>query len=224
MVETGRLAVKICGITSLVDAEAALEAGADMLGFNFYHASKRYIDPTRCGEIITRLHAHGWKAIMVGVFVDTPLPMMRGIMDLCRLDLAQLSGDEPAEILEGLGGMGFKALRLKGSAGLRTAVGNYPARPLPPAYLIDAHSPGEFGGTGRTANWSLAARLSQKLPILLAGGLTPENVSQAVSRVHPWGVDVASGVEIAPGIKDHARVRGFVEQARHAAQLTGTGE
>ncbi len=215
------LVVKICGITSLEDAQAALDAGADMLGFNFYPLSKRYIDPARCREIICSLSSQRLKAILVGVFVNAALAESKAIMAECGLHLAQLSGDEPGELLEDLGEAGFKALRVKGQADLQAAMQVYSPRAIPPADLIDSHTPGQFGGTGHSADWSAAAQISSRLPILLAGGLSPENVAQAVAQVHPWGVDVASGVEAAPGIKDHAKILSFVREARKNKSSTG---
>jgi phosphoribosylanthranilate isomerase len=208
------LAIKICGITTLEDAVAAVEAGADLLGFNFYPASPRYIDPVRCQEIIAALKERGLLATFVGIFVNAQLEQIETIMQTCRLDMAQLSGDEPPELLGSLAGRGYKALRVKDNLELHSAQHRYIIRSLAPAYLIDAYRPGEYGGTGLTADWSLAAELSNRAPILLAGGLTPDNVAQAVQQVCPWGVDVASGVESAPGIKDHLKIRRFIQQAR----------
>jgi phosphoribosylanthranilate isomerase len=208
------LIVKICGLTSLEDAVAAVEAGADMLGFNFYPPSPRYIQPDLCRAIITVLNSRGLSASMVGIFVNAPLEQIKTVMQTCDLHLAQLSGDEPPEFLDELQGRAYKALRVKDSAALQTAQQQYPAQPTPPAYLIDAYHLGQFGGTGQTADWSLASQLSRRVPILLAGGLTPENVAQAVDQVRPWGVDVASGVESAPGTKDHYKMRRFIQQAR----------
>ncbi len=212
------IVIKICGLTSLKDALSALEAGADILGFNFYPYSKRYIEPTHCKEIITGVKSRMAKAVTVGVFVNASMDEIRNVIQVCRLHLAQLCGDEPAEFLVRLGGTGFKALHVQDADGLQAALHNYPPRPLPPAYLIDAYSPGEYGGTGHTANWLLAAQVAAKAPILLAGGLTPDNVAQAVAQVRPWGVDVASGVESIPGIKDYDKMRRFIQQARNANQ------
>ncbi len=215
----GPLVIKICGITSLEDAILAVEAGTDMLGFNFYPGSKRYILPAQCREIINGLKANHIEACAVGVFVNAPLDVIRATLEDCELDLAQLSGDEPAETLQGLAGAGYKALRIRDSAELQRSIGVYPRQGEPPAYLVDAYAPGEYGGTGSLANWPLAAQIAAKAPILLAGGLTPENVADAVAQVQPWGVDVASGVEAAPGRKDPAKVHQFVQRARQAAQL-----
>ncbi len=211
-----RLMVKICGITSQEDAFTAVDTGADMLGFNFYSGSKRYIPPARCRKIVHALKEHHLKPVTVGVFVNAPLEYIQAILQDCELQLAQLSGDEPPELLRGLDRAGLKALRVSDYASLQAALADYPPRPLPPAYLIDGYSPGAYGGTGQTADWSLAAEISAQMPILLAGGLTPDNVGQAVAQVHPWGVDVASGVEASPGVKDPAKLYCFIEQARSA--------
>ncbi len=207
------LRVKICGITTQKDATAAILAGADMLGFNFYSASPRYIDPVRCGEIIRELREKKINAMMVGVFVNADIASIIHTLDDCLLDMAQLSGDEPPDMLNNLEGRAYKVLRMVNNVELKELLQSYPARYLPPAYLVDASHPSKYGGTGKVADWSLAAQLARRLPILLAGGLTPENVSKAVARVSPWGVDVASGVESAPGIKDHDKIQSFIEQA-----------
>jgi len=137
-------------------------------------------------------------------------------MALCNLDLAQLSGDEPPSDLAALDGRGFKALRPRDPASAAQALASLPARSAPPACLVDACRPGEYGGTGQMADWNLAAGLARHASLLLAGGLTPGNVAAAVRQVQPWGVDVASGVEAAPGKKDPEKVRQFIVNARHA--------
>ena len=212
--------VKICGITSIDDAMASVQAGADMLGFNFYPKSPRYIEPAACAGLVDALLGRcPCKTRLVGVFVNAGLIEITTILDQCRLDLAQLCGDEPPELLAVLGERAFKALRPAGPDALQAALERLPLRDQPPAVLIDAYHPDAYGGTGQKADWSLARGLAHLKPILLAGGLTPENVSEAVSQVNPWGVDVASGVESAPGKKDPARVAAFVRAARakHAA-------
>ncbi len=208
--------VKICGITTLEDALACIEAGADWLGFNFYPRSPRYLTPTACVEITAALRRSHPRVKLVGVFVDAPIQEVIAILDGCRLHLAQLCGHEPPEHLAMLGERGLKALRPADAAALEADLATYPARGEAPAWLIDAYRPGEFGGTGHTADWSLAAGLARRVPILLAGGLKPGNVAQAVAQAQPWGVDVASGVESAPGRKDATLVRAFVQAARSA--------
>lgn len=208
--------IKICGITTLEDALEALAAGADILGFNFYPHSPRYISPTVCQAVVRAVReAHPW-AILVGVFVNAPAAQVLDTLDTCGLDLAQLSGDEPPEILEQLGERAFKAFRPRSQDELESLLRIYPLRREGPAALVDAMKPGLYGGSGQMANWRAAAWLAQRAPILLAGGLTPENVAMAIAQVQPWGVDVASGVEAAPGRKDKIRLRAFVQQVRKA--------
>ncbi len=206
--------VKICGITHLEDALAAIEGGADMLGFNFYPSSPRHIFPKECARLAAALQSYRPAVRLVGVFVDASVEQINRIMAECGLDLAQLSGDEPPETLARLGARAFKALRPPDQAGMLELLQKYPPRFEPPAYLIDSYRLGQFGGTGQTANWSLAASLSLHSPLLLAGGLTPENVAQAVRQVRPWGVDVASGVESAPGRKDPIKLQRFLSAAK----------
>ncbi|HEX7973816.1 MAG TPA: phosphoribosylanthranilate isomerase [Anaerolineales bacterium] len=203
--------IKICGITTLDDALAAMEAGADLLGFNFYPPSPRCVEPQSCASIVARL-PKGVRT--VGVFVNARPEHIRLILDECGLDLAQLCGDEPPEHLAALGEQAFKVLHPTGPQDLAAALERYPVRAGSPAWLVDAYRPGEFGGTGQTADWSLASALASRAPILLAGGLTPANVAAAVEQVRPWGVDVASGVEDSPGRKDPARMAAFVAAAR----------
>lgn len=215
--------IKICGITNLTDALAAAEAGADMLGFNFYPQSPRYITPNNCAAIIWKLRKRETPAIYVGVFVNTGELAIRTTLETTGLDLAQLSGDEPVECLSDLGTLAFKAIRkietgpLMENAELFARLrGNDP-----PAFLLDASVNGTYGGTGITADWDLASGLAARHSFLLAGGLTPENVTEAIRRVQPWGVDVASGVETSPGRKDEHKVRLFIQNARIAAKLIG---
>lgn len=206
--------VKICGLTNLADALAAVDAGADLLGFNFYPSSPRYVPPEDCARMVRELRLRRSLTVMVGVFVNEPPAEIRAIMDHCRLDLAQLSGDEPPEDLIRLGACAFKALRPANATTLQDSLARYPARLGPPAWLVDAFRPGRYGGTGQVAEWNLARSLARQAPILLAGGLTPENVAQAVRQVQPWGVDVASGVESTPGQKDDAKMRALIEAVR----------
>lgn len=210
--------VKICGIRSLEDAQAAIQAGADLLGFNFYPASPRYIEPKTCQEIVSALRQQPVSVILVGVFVNAASEQILETLERCSLDLAQLHGNEPPEVLKNLGQRAYKALRPVDLWALEDALERYPARFTPPAWLVDAHNPVAFGGTGQTSDWTLAAELAETAPILLAGGLTPDNVIQAINQVHPWGVDVASGVESAPGIKDIHKMRTFIKNAKELSK------
>ena len=206
--------VKICGMTSLEDSIAAVELGADLLGFNFYPKSPRFIEPVHCSGITNYLKKNYPDLVLVGVFVNAESEEIRSILDTCQLDLAQLSGDEPPTSLYALGKRCFKALRPATPASLRQSLGIYPQRQESPAFLIDAYRKGDFGGTGQTADWSMASQIALRHSILLAGGLTPDNVSAAIRQVHPWGVDVASGVETAPGIKDLDKIKAFIQTSR----------
>lgn len=208
--------VKICGLTNLEDALAAVEAGADMLGFNFYPSSPRYLEPGQCEQITSALRAQRVRALTVGVFVDEPASVIAGILQECGLDLAQLHGDEPPATLEELEGRAFKAIRPRTAAEADTAVRRYAHIPngSGPALLVDAYRPGRYGGTGAVGDWGLAKTLAADMPILLAGGLTPDNVQAAVAKVRPWGTDVASGVESNPGKKDRSKMEAFVQAVR----------
>ncbi|NJC96940.1 MAG: N-(5'-phosphoribosyl)anthranilate isomerase [Anaerolineales bacterium] len=202
--------IKICGIKILDDALAAIDAGADYLGFNFYPKSIRFVEKQTCVEITSVLRKEYPQIELFGVFVNSSVEEVKDILQICSLDLAQLHGDETPEMLTVLNGKAFKAFR-----GIPESVDGF-ARSEPPAFLLDASVKGVYGGSGVTADWDGAAELAKKYPLLLAGGLTPENVAEAVGRVKPWGVDVASGVESAPGEKDPSRMKAFVQAMRNA--------
>lgn len=172
--------VKICGLTNLGDALAASSAGADMLGFNFYPASPRYISPQKCARLVKALRGQGCRALLVGVFINLTAPEIAAILEQCGLDLAQLSGDESPETLASLGERSFKALRLAQSSEIKEMADRYPAASRPPAWLVDAFQPGSYGGTGQVARWDLAKKLAVRAPVLLAGGLNPSNVVEAI--------------------------------------------
>ena len=210
--------VKICGIRTVADALAAIDAGADMLGFNFYARSKRYLTPEDCKLICEMLAAEFPAIIRIGVFVNTPPDEIRTTLHLAHLNLAQLHGDEPLHWLAQLGDCAYKAVRLPidpdqahldeiQKYGRITAGTN-------PGLLVDAAVQGSYGGTGALTDWHTAAELALHTPILLAGGLTPENVRTAVQQVRPWGVDTASGVEKNPGEKDIEKMKSFVRAVR----------
>ena len=201
--------VKICGIKTLKDALAAIEAGADYLGFNFYPKSVRFVQKQACAEIISVLKKEHPHIRLVGVFVNSSVEEVKDILDICSLGLAQLHGDETSEMLKALDGKAFKAFR-----GIPENINGF-ERQDTPAFLVDASVKGVYGGTGVTADWNSAAELAKKYPLLLAGGLTPENVAEAIGKVKPWGVDVASGVESAPGEKDLSKMKAFVQAAHN---------
>ena len=201
--------IKICGIKTIDDALAAMDAGADMIGFNFYRKSPRYIDVGQCRDIMAVMRKYG-HITFIGVFVNASAEEIRATLETAALSLAQLHGDETAAMMSSLHGKAFKAFR-----GIPQRVEGF-ARTDAPAFLLDSSVRGAFGGTGKTVDWSAAANLAKQYPILLAGGLTPENVADAVEQVNPWGVDVASGVESAPGKKDFAKMKAFVSAVRSA--------
>ena len=209
-----RLLVKICGITSAQDAQLAVEAGADALGFVFFAMSPRKISVERAAEI-ARAVPKGVRR--VGVFVNESPAEMARVADAVGLDLLQLHGDEPPEALAGLARAALKAVRVGKGFAEEEAL-RYASRAA--GLLVDTRLPGETqlpGGTGVPFDWSLVKGLAARVPFLmLAGGLDPANVAEAIRVVRPHAVDVSSGVEALPGRKDPARVRAFVQAAREA--------
>lgn len=223
--------VKICGITNFEDALCAANAGADFLGFIFFRKSPRYVSQEAAAEITSRLIGRmpssapgpvtgtGKRPLprFIGVFVNEPLAVVEETMQRAHLDYAQLHGDEPPALLEALEGRGFKALR-PATAAEAEIEAEWFADLGPnsgPQLLIDAYDPKVYGGTGKKADWNAAADLVRSCPrLVLAGGLTPQNVAVAVDAVGPWAVDVSSGVEIEPGCKDPDKVRAFVASAK----------
>lgn len=220
--------VKICGLTNLADALVAAEAGADYLGFIFYPASKRAVTVADVQPIAAALRARPDCPRLVGVFVNAPAATMVETLTACRLDYVQLSGDEVPQLVgdraSPLYGRAFKALRPQSLAEAEADAEWYgvpqPVDALLPTLLLDAWHPALYGGTGQTGDWAIAARLAAQLPrLMLAGGLTPHNVGEAIRQVRPFAVDVAGGVEAAPGRKDHAALRAFVQQAQTALSV-----
>ena len=207
---SSRTKVKICGITNAEDAHAAVAAGTNALGFIFYRKSPRYVEPSVAKHIIATLPP---LVIPVGVFVNEDFATVRSIMDGCGLALAQLHGDETATYCRELARPVMKALRLKDRESL-LALAEFQGRAGVRGFLVDAFSDRAYGGTGQVIDWALAAEAAKAAIILLAGGLTPDNVGPAIQAVHPYGVDVSSGVESAPGKKDHSKVRAFLEAVR----------
>lgn len=204
--------VKICGITSLDDALKAVDAGADALGFNFYPKSPRSITLAKAAKIIAKLPP---LVSTVSVWVDPTEAQLRESLGACRWSAVQLSGDEPDELaLSFPRDLVIRAARLKDKRDLKTVE----LRPACAAWLVDAAVAGQFGGTGKAARWDLAAALAKKRTVILAGGLKPQNVAEAVMKVRPYGVDTASGVERAPGRKDAAKMKAFVREAKRAGE------
>jgi len=209
--------IKICGIKTLPDALAAIEAGADYLGFNFYAKGVRFIEKEICAEITSVLKLEHPQIKLVGVFVDSSVDEVKSILDFCALDLAQLHGDETSQMAAQLAPRAFKAIRLKADFETDKRIEADFVAPRggeAPALLIDSAVQGMYGGSGVTADWSRAAQLAKRYPLLLAGGLTPENVAAAIQQVNPWGVDVASGVESSPTKKDAKKMKAFVKAIR----------
>ena len=205
-----KVKVKVCGITNAEDALAAVEAGADALGFIFYEKSPRYVVPVVASRIIAELPP---LVLPVGVFVNAGVATVRSIMDTCGLGMAQLHGDENVSYCHELSRPAMKALRLKDRGSL-LALAEYRGRGGVRGFVIDTFSEVAYGGTGQVTDWSLAAEVAKSTPVLLAGGLTPDNVTEAIRTVHPYGVDVSSGVESAPGKKDHTKIRAFLNAVR----------
>jgi phosphoribosylanthranilate isomerase len=195
--------VKVCGVTRLEDAEAAVAAGAGAIGFVFWPESPRFIDPYRARAIRSRLPPF---VTAVGVFVNQPLEYVTGVASLVRLGAVQLHGDETPQYAAGIATPVVKAVPVGAASGERIDVW-----PAATTLLLDVHDPVKRGGTGRTIDWAAAARVAAVRRILLAGGLTPDNVANAVAQVRPFGIDVSSGVERSPGIKDHQRLRALFE-------------
>lgn len=203
-----RMRVKICGITSADDALYAAEAGADALGFNFAEAAKgkgRFIDPDKAEAISDKLPPF---VMVVAVCVDESVERIHEYLEF--VDLVQLHGNEPPDVCDAFGSRAIKAFRVtpyfRAEDMLAYHVGGY---------LLDAYVEGEPGGTGQTCDWEVARAAAQlDRPLILAGGLTPENVAEAIRRVRPYGVDTASGVESTPGKKSHEKIKAFIHNAK----------
>ncbi len=196
--------VKICGITRADDAEAAVAAGAGALGFIFWPNSPRFVDPYRARSIVSRLPP---VVVPVGVFVNQPPAYVKGVAALVGLGAVQLHGDEDPAYLAGIRSPVIKSVST-GKDARNDGLDAWSPRTM---LLIDVHDPVSRGGTGRTIDWTAAAAIARRRPALLAGGLTPDNVAEAVAHVQPFGIDVSSGVERSPGLKDHARIRALFE-------------
>lgn len=204
--------VKICGVTQLDHARAALAAGADLLGFVFYPPSRRFVDPLAAGEIIARCRAEGlngrrWRA--VGVFVDEPIADVNAILQTVGLDLAQICGDEDVDYCRALSRPALRVVRVPpdGAVAEHPRAERFGASRL----LLDTQSAGHYGGTGESYPWAAVRHVAGEC--ILAGGLTPRNVGAAISAAAPWGVDVSSGVE-RDGVKDALLIRQFVDEVR----------
>jgi len=199
--------VKICGITNLTDAIAAVDFGADALGFVLFQGSPRYISYSDAASIIKKLPP---LTTTIGVFVDERPEQIEKIIGLTGIDVVQLHGNEPPEICN-FSRRIIKAIRVKYLESLNPLI-HYKDRVS--AFLLDTFTPEIFGGTGQIFNWDIALDAKQFGRIILAGGLTPDNIAEAVGRVRPYGVDVSSGVESEKGKKDHKKLKLFIERAK----------
>ena len=202
--------IKICGITNLDDALFAAECGADALGFNFYKKSPRYIEPQKAAEIIGQLPPF---VMPVAVFVNEREERIREIQHMTCIQSIQLHGDESPEFCQRFEGRVIKAFQVKDKESLKVMAHYHVG-----AFLLDSYREGIRGGTGVTFDWHLAVVAKTFGKIILAGGLTPENVTEAVKLVQPYGVDVAGGVEKEKGIKDQSKVKKFITEVRRASR------
>ena len=207
------LKIKICGITRLEDALDSCELGADILGFNFVPASPRYLNPYTAREIIAALPPF---VTAVGIFADEELSVVNDMSEFIRLDAVQLHGNEDARYCRAVKSPVIKALRVAGAKDLEK-VDEFDVS----AYLLDARVDGLLGGSGQTFPWEVARQFCSSRRVFVAGGLTPDNVGDAVRMLTPYGVDTASGVESEPGIKDPELVEEFVRAARCAQMGNG---
>jgi phosphoribosylanthranilate isomerase len=200
--------IKICGVTSVKQAIACTELGADALGVNFVDSSPRRVEVSTARAIALAIEK---RALVVGVVANVTVAAMRTLASASGVGCLQLHGDEPAEDVAALLPHAYKAIRVAGEEDVRLA------ESMPGEFvMVDAKVPGVLGGSGQTLDWSLVAGLAKRRKVVLAGGLTPENVGAAIAALRPWCVDVASGVEISPGVKDLAKVKAFVDAVRAA--------
>ncbi len=201
-----RIKVKICGTTSLKDAFLAVESGADAIGFIFYKMSPRNISQKEAKEIILQLPPF---IETVGVFVNETSDKINRIAEQCKLNSIQLHGEESPALCRRVKRKVIKAFRVKNADSLKS-IASYDVS----GFLLDSYNGGSKGGTGQVFDWNLALRVKKQGPVILAGGLNPYNVYTAIHRVRPYGVDVCSGVEKSPGIKDHEKIREFIKSVR----------
>ena len=201
-----RIKVKICGTTSLKDAFLAVESGADAIGFIFYKMSPRNISQKEAKEIILQLPPF---IETVGVFVNETSDKINRIAEQCKLNSIQLHGEESPALCRRVKRKVIKAFRVKNADSLKR-IASYDVS----GFLLDSYNDGSKGGTGQVFDWNLALRVKKQGPVILAGGLNPYNVFTAIHRVKPYGVDVCSGVENSPGIKDHEKIRAFIKSVR----------
>lgn len=212
-----RTRIKMCGITNIEDAEEGIRAGVDALGFIFAESSPRYIEPERARAIVARLPPF---VDFVGVFVDREMDGVREIVECCGLTSVQLHGGESPEYCRQLTVMASSCKILKAfRVGKNTVSADFqPYQEVVRGFLLDTYAADRVGGTGKTFDWDIIATLDLQRPVILAGGLTPENVGLAIREVQPFAVDINSGVEICPGRKDYIKLRRLVDEVRRADQ------
>jgi phosphoribosylanthranilate isomerase len=198
-----RTRVKICGITRVEDALVAVNAGADAIGLVFYAKSPRYVTIEQVQKIVAAIPPF---VSVVGLFVNAPKAEIESVLAQVRLDILQFHGDETPSFCEQINLPYYKAIRVKAGTNLIQYMVEFNSAK---ALLLDAYNEAEFGGTGQTFDWSIIPKNLTK-PVILAGGLTPENVASAISQVHPYAVDVSGGVEASKGIKDAAKIAAFM--------------
>jgi phosphoribosylanthranilate isomerase len=203
-----RTRIKICGITNHEDAANAVASGADALGFNFFKGSTRYISPGKAAEICAQVPAF---VATVGLFVNEPLADVNRIIGSLRLGLVQFHGDETPEYCDSVGHPYMKALRATNRDQIKVEAQSFETAQ---AILVDTATDGQFGGTGKTFDWSMLPDLGK--PVVLAGGLDATNVGAAIAATHPYAVDVSGGVERSRGVKDVAKMKKFVEAVQSA--------
>lgn len=215
--------VKICGVRTVEHALVAAEAGAQYVGVICWPGSKRYAPPGRVRQITNALRStfdYQRRPLVTGVFVNEPTASINALVHDCALDCVQLSGDEAWDAFQAIDAPVLRALRVPANRAEADLIGELehevPALEARAGrVLMEALVTGQFGGTGQTANWDLAAAAARRFPLLLSGGLTPDNVAEAVRAVQPWGVDVASGVE-TDGAQDAGKIRAFIQAVRQA--------
>ena len=203
--------VKVCGMTSLKDALVAVEEGADAVGFIFYKKSPRSVTRKLVREIVLELPPF---VDIVGVFVDETAEQINKIADYCNLDMIQLHGDESPAFCKKIRRRVIKAFKVKDMQSVKKLSGFQVS-----GFLLDTFSEDLHGGTGKVFDWNLALPAKKFGPVIMAGGMTPNNVRQAIQQIRPYGVDVCSGVESQPGVKDHKKVRAFLENAKAGRKI-----
>jgi phosphoribosylanthranilate isomerase len=211
MASENQVKVKVCGMTNLKDALVAVEEGADAVGFIFYKKSPRSVTMKLVREIVLELPPF---VDTVGVFVDETAEQINKITDYCNLDMVQLHGDESPTFCKRIRRRVIKAFRVKDMQSVKK-LSNYQVS----GFILDTFSESLHGGTGKVFDWNLALPAKKFGPVIMAGGLTPNNVQQAVRQIRPYGVDVCSGVESEPGIKDHKKVRAFLNNAKAGRKI-----